>query len=55
MTVLDMKDLPGARRAKNLGVRAVPAVVIDGQLADCSSGRGPDPASLSRAGVGQAI
>ena len=33
--ILDMKDPAVAARAKQLGVHRVPAVVIDGQLADC--------------------
>ncbi len=55
VTVLDMNDPTVARRAKGLGVRSVPAVVIDGKLADCCQGRGPDEATLRAAGLGQAI
>ena len=33
--VLDMNDANIADRAKKLGVRSLPAVVIDGKLADC--------------------
>jgi hypothetical protein len=47
--VLDMHDPQVAGRAKGLGIRSVPAVVIDGKLADCGTGRGPDEATL-RAG-----
>ena len=36
--VLDMKDANVAKRAKNLGVHSVPAVVIDGALANCCVG-----------------
>lgn len=46
-------DAAVAGRAKNLGIRSVPAVVIDGQPADCCSGRGPDEATLKAAGLGQ--
>jgi len=53
--VLDMKDLAVASRAKSLGIRSVPAVVIDGKLADCCAGRGPDEARLQAAGLGQPI
>ncbi|MBI1927506.1 thioredoxin family protein [Candidatus Poribacteria bacterium] len=53
--VLDMKDLNVASRAKGLGIRSVPAVVIDGKLADCRAGRGPDEATLRAAGLGQPI
>jgi glutaredoxin 3 len=55
VTVLDMRDAAVARRAKDLGIRAVPAVVIDGKLADCCSGRGVDEATLRAAGLGQPI
>jgi hypothetical protein len=55
VSVLDMHDPAVARRAKGLGVRSVPAVVIDGKLADCCQGRGPDEAVLRAAGLGQAI
>ena len=39
VSVLDMNDTQVAERAKELGIRSVPAVVIDGQLADCCAGR----------------
>lgn len=55
VTVLDMNDPNVAIRASGLGVRSVPAVVIDGKLADCCSGRGPDEATLKAAGLGQPI
>ena len=53
VTVLDMKDIDVVKRAKLLGVRSVPAVAIDGQLAGCCAGRGPDEASLRLAGLGR--
>ena len=53
--VLDMKDPEVANRAKALGIGSVPAVVIDGKLADCCAGRGPDEATLRAAGLGQPI
>ena len=46
VSVLDMHDPQVARRAQALGVRSVPAVAIDGKLADCCRGRGPDEAVL---------
>ena len=55
VTVLDMREPDVARRAKDLGIRAVPAVVIDGTLADCCAGRGVDETTLRAAGVGQPI
>lgn len=53
VSILDMNDPEIARRAQQLGIRSVPAVVIDGDLAGCCAGRGPDEASLRTAGLGQ--
>ncbi|MBI4532726.1 MAG: thioredoxin family protein [Candidatus Melainabacteria bacterium] len=53
VTVLDMKQSSVAKRAGELGIRCVPAVVIDGKLANCCTGRGPDEATLKAAGLGQ--
>jgi glutaredoxin 3 len=53
INVLDMKDPDVAERAKRLGIRSVPAVVINGKLADCCAGRGPDEETLKAAGIGQ--
>lgn len=55
VSVLDMQDGTVAARAKALGVRSVPAVAIDGTLADCCAGRGPDEAALRAAGLGQPL
>lgn len=55
VSVLDMKDANVASRAKGLGIRSVPAVAIDGRLADCCAGRGADEATLKAAGLGQPI
>ncbi len=55
VTVLDMKDSVVADRAKGLGIRSVPAVVVDGKLAGCCAGRGPEESALRAAGVGQAV
>jgi glutaredoxin 3 len=55
VSVLDMHDRSVAKRAKSLGIRSVPAVVIDGKLADCCSGRGPDEKTLRAAGLGRPI
>lgn len=53
ISVLDMKNPNVAGRAKRLGIRSVPAVVIDGKLADCCAARGPDEATLRVSGLGQ--
>lgn len=55
VTVLDTHKPDIAARAKNLGIRSIPAVVINGQLADCCTGRGPNEQSLRAAGLGQAL
>ncbi len=53
--MLDMTDRAVAARARQVGVRTVPAVVVDGRLADCCAGRGPDEAALRAAGLGQPL
>ena len=55
VTVLDMQDPSVEIRAKSLGIRSVPAVVIDGKLADCCAGRGPDLSALRAGGLGQPL
>jgi len=50
--ILDMHKAEAAKRAKQYGIRSVPAVVINGNLADCCSGRGPDEAKLRAGGIG---
>src|SRR5260370_36879081 len=40
--VHDMQKSDVASKAKYYGVRSVPAVVIDGKLASCCPGRGPE-------------
>lgn len=50
--VLDMRQDEVAARARQYGIRAVPAVVIDGKLSDCCAGRGVEETSLRSAGVG---
>lgn len=53
VSVLDVNDTSVAKRAKDLGIRSVPAVVINGKLADCCKGRGPNEEALRKAGIGQ--
>ncbi len=52
VTVLDMNDQAVSRRATRLGIRTVPAVVVDGQLAECCAGSGPSESGLRAAGIG---
>jgi len=53
VTVLDMNDAQVAARAKELGVRTVPAVAINGQLSGCCAGNGPNEQVLRETGIGQ--
>lgn len=55
VSVLDMRDDQVAERAKRLGVRTVPAVVVDGELAACCEDAGPTESALCAAGIGQAL
>ncbi len=49
-----MKNPKVAARAKQLGINRVPAVVINGQLADCCSTGEIDVEVLRSMGLGQA-
>ncbi len=53
VSVLDMRQESIARLAKAMGIRTLPAVVIDGTLAACCQGQGPNEATLRAAGLGQ--
>lgn len=55
VSVLDMHEAAVAGRAKELGIERVPAVVIDGKLADCCTGGGPNERTLRAAGLGVAL
>lgn len=47
--VRDMQQQETAAHAKRLGIRSLPAVVVDGKLAGCCAGRGPDEHLLREA------
>ena len=53
--VLDMQKEEVSVRAKQLGVRSVPAVAVDGKLLDCCAGAGPQESDLIAAGVGEPL
>lgn len=55
VVVQDMKVSDVARRAKQVGVRSVPAVAVDGKVAGCCSDRGPDLGVLRQAGLGSPV
>lgn len=52
VAVLDMRNAAVAERARRLGIRCVPAVVIDGKLAGCCTSGGPVLETLQAAGLG---
>lgn len=53
--IIDMHDGQGAERARELAVHSVPAVAVNGKLADCCAGRGPKKDTLIAAGLGQSL
>lgn len=56
VSVLNMNDDGVSQRAKALGIHRIPAVVVDGKLANCcSSVSAPDEKSLRAAGIGKSI
>jgi len=52
--VRDMHDPAVAAEAKKYGIKRVPAVVIDGKLADCCAAGGIDIEVLRGMGLGSA-
>lgn len=42
IVIHDMHKSDVASKAKQYGVRSVPAIAVDGKLAGCCAGRGPD-------------
>jgi glutaredoxin 3 len=52
VTVVSMAE--AATRAESLGIRSLPAVVIDGKLANCCTDGGVDIGVLRAAGLGRA-
>ena len=52
VSVLDMNDAAIANRAESLGIKTVPSVVVNGQLAGCCQGGGVDENVLKDMGVG---
>ena len=55
ITIKDMKCTTVAAEAKQLGIRPVPAVVVEGQLADCCSTGGPNAKMLNAGGIGTTL
>lgn len=55
ISVLDMQDTSVSDRARNLGIKSIPAILIDGKVANCCAGRGVDADTLRAAGIGQPL
>lgn len=55
VVVLDTRKPEIAQRAKDLGIRSIPAVAVDGRVVGCCAERGPDEASLRSSGIGQTL
>ena len=52
VAVHDMHKPDAAAKAKGYGVHSLPAVVVDGKVAECCSGSGPQESVLRAAGIG---
>ncbi len=50
--VLDMHQGDVAAKAKEYGVQSVPAIAVNGKLADCFTGRGVNEQMLKGSGLG---
>jgi glutaredoxin 3 len=50
--VLNMQQSNVAAKAKEYGIRSLPAIVIDEKLADCCAGRGTNEATLKANRIG---
>jgi glutaredoxin 3 len=53
LQVHDMKTKPAQAKARQYAIRRVPAVVVNGRLADCCQQGAVDVKTLQRLGVGQ--
>lgn len=50
--VVDLNDDAGVRRASQVGIRSIPAVVVDGRLAACCTGPAISEEALRAEGIG---
>ena len=51
ISVLNMNDQHVVKRANELGIARVPAVVVDGKLADCCQVKAPTEEGLKSSGI----
>ena len=49
--VLNMNEESVLQRAKKLGISRVPAIVIDGEIAECCQGKAPSESILRASGI----
>lgn len=49
---VSVQEEAGAQRAEEIGVATVPAVAVNGTLADCCQGQGVTKGDLRAAGIG---
>lgn len=54
VTVYNLHE-EGVDRARDYGLKTVPAVVVNGSIVSCCDNRGPNVEDLRAAGVGQPI
>ena len=52
VSVLDTNEPSVAARVRDVGLRTVPAVCVDGELVSWCAGTGPDEGALRSAGIG---
>jgi len=55
VVVVDTRTEEGARRARELGVKCIPAVAVNGKLAKCCEAGGVDEATLRAEGIGEPL
>ena len=55
ISILKMQEPLSLRRAKELGVKSVPAIAVNGKLVGCCAGQGIDEQALRDAGLGSPI
>ncbi len=53
LQIHDMKTTPAQAKARQYGIKRVPAVVVNGQLAECCQQSAVNVETLQRLGVGQ--
>lgn len=49
---VSLQEETGMKRAEEIGVETVPAVAVNGTLANCCQGRGVEEGDLRAAGIG---